>query len=1032
MNPIQRAEFASLLLEIIRNDVDLRDQWICDIALVDAVKHGSSFYLGTTDSVAKGHTNKAMSEPTMLDIPRYCYKISHPVSNRRLTHFFYYCASVDSKVKPFPLSCAAARQILHEYLGAPRRSERLSKVSEAPPKNVGSNEKQLKLATTLGKRKSAPTKRSQQQTLPTAVLEKLNGMELELPSEHHESPMKGEDPAPGVHHLTTRPPDSAIALPCVSPVVSPGSEPSQIVGSTLFADAQEPTAALVNICEGENAEKVFRPEIGETVEFCLLRRIEFCEKQASSNVHSRLAFKYLALRRAYCAALEYYPRFETWHGCCKIAVQACRDMGIPTFSFKTLAKWNVYFRKHGTLAPSKKSRKNEPKLFSLYPESKELVHEYFSSNMETVTIEKFRDHMDKVVFPELMKKDNESRLSDNKPVLSRDEFLQSIGLSKFGMTTMYRYAKLLGYSYCSTKKSYYNDGHQKPEQVAYRKEFVKDYFETELRSYLWVQVPEDDAVAMESDSKDPLMKDIYHSFIDHSGQVMREYHVDSHPDFTKYIQQENLQYGGNLSVRRPVGERPTIIVGQDESAFSQYTFNQKMWRGPSGETKLLPKSLGETMMVSAFQSRVFGLGRSLSDDELAAINERRHGKEYVSKEAALLVKRTSLKRPLKSNAPFVRFFDVGVERDGYWDYNQMAIQTEDLLDCLVVLYPNHDFVFLFDQSSGHCKRAADGLQATSMNSGWGGKQPTMRATVIERDCLGDFPKTLNVGDTQTMVFGPEDDGPYYMKEHLRKERKNDVLKGKTVKAFNKGELMTELIGSGFHPRRGYTKKDLDEIAVSRGVPLQREIDLLDEGWEGKPKGALQVLFERGLIDSTKPLSTYSLAGKASWKDDNGDLLPQYAPFCLRHLLAECPDFKKEKSALQYLVEAYNTPTASFSILFTPKYHCEIAGEGIEYSWAFTKQVFRSIPYAEKRTSDGFRSCVRRSVAQCRVDNARKFSGRARRYMLAYLHYDANSSSPTFHDIEKYVRHTSKSHRNVADTETGFISEAMRTSISASA
>jgi len=33
----------------------------------------------------------------------------------------------------------------------------------------------------------------------------------------------------------------------------------------------------------------------------------------------------------------------------------------------------------------------------------------------------------------------------------------------------------------------------------------------------------------------------------------------------------------------------------------------------------------------------------------------------------------------------------------------MAIQLEDLVDCLAVLFPLFDFVFLFDQSSGHTK-----------------------------------------------------------------------------------------------------------------------------------------------------------------------------------------------------------------------------------------------------------------------------------------------------------------------------------------
>jgi hypothetical protein len=285
---------------------------------------------------------------------------------------------------------------------------------------------------------------------------------------------------------------------------------------------------------------------------------------------------------------------------------------------------------------------------------------------------------------------------------------------------------------------------------------------------------EDDAIALEKHDAHPLMKNLSHSFLSSTGEKMREYHIDSHPEFAKLVHPENQQFGGNLSVCRNANDRPVIIIGQDESAFSQYSFNQKMWRGLSGQSKLLPKGAKETLMVSAFQSRAFGLGRGLTDKELATINCARQGKEYISKEAALQINRSSLKQPLKSNAPFLRFFDVGVEREGYWDYNHMALQTEDLMDCLLVLLPNHDFVFIFDQSSGHCKRAADGLQATSMNSGWGGKQLVMRFTVIKEDCLGDFPTKLKVGDTQTLVFGDEDDGPFNMKQACRLGRKHDI------------------------------------------------------------------------------------------------------------------------------------------------------------------------------------------------------------------------------------------------------------------
>ncbi len=56
----------------------------------------------------------------------------------------------------------------------------------------------------------------------------------------------------------------------------------------------------------------------------------------------------------------------------------------------------------------------------------------------------------------------------------------------------------------------------------------------------------------------------------------------------------------------------------------------------------------------------------------------------------------------------------------------------DGVDCLMVLYPQYDYVFLLDHSCGHDKQREDGLNAQKMGKGYGGKQPVMRDTVISK------------------------------------------------------------------------------------------------------------------------------------------------------------------------------------------------------------------------------------------------------------------------------------------------------------
>ena len=56
------------------------------------------------------------------------------------------------------------------------------------------------------------------------------------------------------------------------------------------------------------------------------------------------------------------------------------------------------------------------------------------------------------------------------------------------------------------------------------------------------------------------------------------------------------------------------------------------------------------------------------------------------------------------------------------------------------------------------------------------------------------------------------------------------------------------------------KEAVVKIAQEHGLPIEEVKSKIVEGWEGKAKGLLQVLWERGLVDETK-LSAYTLNGK---------------------------------------------------------------------------------------------------------------------------------------------------------------------------
>ena len=55
----------------------------------------------------------------------------------------------------------------------------------------------------------------------------------------------------------------------------------------------------------------------------------------------------------------------------------------------------------------------------------------------------------------------------------------------------------------------------------------------------------------------------------------------------------------------------------------------------------------------------------------------------------------------------------------------MVLQLEDCVNVITNLYPQYDFVFLFDHSSGYDKQREDGLNIKKMTEGFGGVQPKM-------------------------------------------------------------------------------------------------------------------------------------------------------------------------------------------------------------------------------------------------------------------------------------------------------------------
>ncbi len=139
-------------------------------------------------------------------------------------------------------------------------------------------------------------------------------------------------------------------------------------------------------------------------------------------------------------------------------------------------------------------------------------------------------------------------------------------------------------------------------------------------------------------------------------------------------------------------------------------------------------------------------------------------------------------------------------------------------------------------------------------------------------------------------------------------------------------------------------------------------------------------------------------------------------------MASCLDFAEEVTALQHLGNELGV-----SVLITPKFHAEMAGEGVEYSWGVSRNVYRRMPLNSKKGKESFKAlvheCTSRDILSTKT--VRKLSRRARSYICAYfvLHESKNNGNDmpllTLPLIERLVK-AFKTHRVAVDFDAGFV------------
>ena len=714
----------------------------------------------------------------------------------------------------------------------------------------------------------------------------------------------------------------------------------------------------------------------------------------------------------------------------------------------TIMAWHRTFRNHYESFPNICHRRSitekYPPFLANNPDYRKRIIDYAHENIHRLSGELIHAFISNVLFPELLA---ERIQATGRNDMSMSEVMKEQGLSKLTLSTVYNWMERLNFKYKPRTQTYYVDGHEFPATVEDRKRYIRKYLKDEFRCYRWIQLPEEEVDVL-ADKDDTFNKEIGYKYTQ-DNSTYYEFHVDDHPSFQERCNNNpSCPFGGFLSVRFPTDPpnlKPIIKIGQDESIYKQYTISKRQWFLPDGTSAPNPKTEGDGVMISGFTSRDFGFGFDLSPAQLGIVNEYRRTRghdEYVDKEAAIKIKNTTRKSNL-TKSPFVYTFDYGANHEGYWNYDNMVIQLEDVVDCLRALYQDqHHYIFFFDHSSGHDRLRPDGLNAKEVSKYYGGGRKLRNTKILDATYLGPNNPMLHVGDTQLMTFVEGDIGPFYLTPEEREANKHDrVIDVLETKKYTKNQLKQKIKDLTGVDVTG-TLKDIQERAQVHSIPIEYQANKIKKGWLGSSKGMLQILFERGILDTNGKTNNeidkfYTVLGK---QDENGNRIEGTS---LRFLLSSLPDFKNEMTLLQYRAEQLGV-----EIDCSPKYHPEIAGEGIEYVWGFSKSTYRRMPLGTKK-KQGFRELVTAALNTnnvLTVSAIRKCAKRARMYMLAYHSlaiaretFDNGNDGRNGDDgkiqlppmtgdlVERLVKKYEKKHRThrcTMDQETAFIDEVL--------
>ena len=240
---------------------------------------------------------------------------------------------------------------------------------------------------------------------------------------------------------------------------------------------------------------------------------------------------------------------------------------------RTVAGWNILLRANRERFPYPnpkihKQKKALPDLLAYFQEEITIPwHQYCIENLADLTIELARNELITKILPSAIEaasngivmsnerggrgedeQSNKHNERDNEEVTGNDDntnnrlqqnkadcLLNLYLESPISLSTTWRWLRRLGFSYDARKKTFFVDGHERPNVVFNRNQFCKDYLSKfKPRCHRWIQVTKETAENWKREKKSSDFNDNAkgYSYLSDDNIEMVEFHVDDHAFFT--------------------------------------------------------------------------------------------------------------------------------------------------------------------------------------------------------------------------------------------------------------------------------------------------------------------------------------------------------------------------------------------------------------------------------------------------------------------------------------------------------------------